>query len=244
METAVAAALRSLETAVAALGGEHRSEDPGGWAGAATEVADASRSLRERWRHLEPRSPYRDVAQEAADLLGAAVRGMAPAAPPDRIAQEAAQWTRLVAGRQAAISIREARSRLGISLREAARRSALAAGHLSELEEGQRSLLSVSTAQKLDSALGTDLASLLGTLRQRPGRPPSARRRAAGVTTAPIVSFGVDPDLDAILSKVAADARLVQLNEDVLRLPAATRRGLAQMVRAMVSDLAGSAAQR
>jgi hypothetical protein len=47
----------------------------------------------------------------------------------------------------------------------------------------------------------------------------------------------IDPRLDSVIARIAGDDNLLQLNEDLLRLSAAARRAIAQMVRALVADV-------
>jgi transcriptional regulator with XRE-family HTH domain len=241
MESAVDAGRRSLYAAVDMLRSEIGSGDPGAWASVVSDVGEASRSLRERWFHLDPRSPFRSIADEIVTLLTSAVSAIPPEAVPHSVVREIAQWSRAAASRSAAMIIRDARSRLGITLREAARRAGTAPGHLSELEDGGRNLPTLSTARKLDLALSINLADLVTAIREAPPMPRPSRQRTRGVAATPSgTSMSIDPALDTLLSRIAADERLVQLNQDLLSLPSAARRGLAQMIRAVVSDVTRS----
>jgi hypothetical protein len=103
----------------------------------------------------------------------------------------------------------------------------------------------MTTAQKLDVALNTDLADLLRGLREAP--PASrrrSRRRSARDATPQAAAIGVDPGLDSLLARIAADDRLIRLNEDLLDLPGPSRRAIAQMVRALKSDLVNRRPER
>ena len=233
------AALRSLAQSVAALEVELANGDPDSWPSLAAEIEDASRSLREKWRHLDASSPFRTAADNASELLAKAVACFPDGPLPPGLARELVDWTRIRGRREVAVALRAARSRLGdISLREAARRSAIAPGHLSELEDGTRSLPTTSTAQRLDDALGTDLVRILARVHDTAKSIQSRRRRPTVARPSdPWLSAAIDPRLDTVIARIAGDDKLLQLNEDVLRLPAGARRAIAQMVRALVADV-------
>ncbi len=202
-------------------------------------MEDASRSLREKWRYLDARSPFRTAADNAAELLAKAVACLPDGPLPPGLTRELVDWTRIRGQQEVAVALRAARLRLGdISLREAARRSTIAAGHLSELEDGTRSLPTTSTAQRLDDALGTDLVRILARVHQA-AKSIQLRRRHPTVArpSDPWLPAAVDPRMDTLFARIAGDDKLLQLNEDMLRLPAGARRVIAQMVRALVADV-------
>jgi hypothetical protein len=68
-----------------------------------------------------------------------------------------------------------------------------------------------------------------------PAVPRRRPRLAAIASFAP--SGSLDPRLDALFSQIAGDERLVQVNEDLLRLPSSTRRAIAQMVRTLSAEI-------
>jgi transcriptional regulator with XRE-family HTH domain len=236
METAVEAALKSFRENVSAVGRELRSGDSASWASPVAELEESSRSLLEKWRHLHADSPFAEVADEVADLLVATTATFDAERRPPGLARELAKWARARGSRAVASNLRETRSVLGdISLREAARRSGIAPGHLSELEDGQGNLPTVSTAQRLDAALGTHLVVVLTNVRAV--LPPAERRRRSTAHAAASVPAGsLDPRLDALFSQIAGDDRLAQVNHDLLSLPAGVRRGIAQMIRSLAAE--------
>ena len=231
--------MKSLRGYVATLGRERASGDSGPLATAVMDLEESSRSLFERWHHLDADSPFGDVADEVTDLLAAAATSFDRDQIPAGLGRGLALWARARGSRAVAKSLRAARSHLGdISLRDAARRSGIAPGHLSELEDGRGSLPTTSTARRLDAGLGTDLVGLLTNFRE--ALPPAVRsrqrRRAVGTgSLAPPAAL--DPRLDALFSRIAGDDRLVQVNEDLLRLSATARRSIAQMIRTLAADL-------
>lgn len=141
-------------------------------------MEEASRTLRAKRRHLDRGSPFQALAGDARELLIKIVASFGDAAAPPGLSRELAEWTRICGAQEVARSLRTARARLGgISLREAARRSGLAAGHLSELESGTGNLPTASTARRLDDALETDVAEILAGLRKSLRQVTSGRRR-------------------------------------------------------------------
>ena len=238
MEIAVEAGLKSLRQSAAALLREQAAGEAGAWAISVSDLEDSSRSLLEKWRHLDADSPYREVVDEAVDLIAEAASKFERAHVPPALTRELAQWVRASGSRGVAKSLHDARTRLGgISLRESARRSGIAAGHLSELEDGRGSLPTVATAQRLDAALDTDLVGLLARVRETLPATPRRRPRLADSTSTFAASGSLDPRLDALFSRIAGDEQLVQVNEDLLRLPASTRRAIAQMVRTLSTEI-------
>jgi transcriptional regulator with XRE-family HTH domain len=238
MEVSVRASLHSLREAGDSVARELETGDTQGLGSVVLEVQEASRRLRERWRHLDIDSPFQETAEIAAEILRAAADAMGDSAAPPGLARELTEWERSCAGQRIRHSLRAARARLGgISLRDAARRSGLAPGHLSELEANSGSLPTSSTARRLDASLGTDITEILAELRRMPRRD-GARRRHPGSRPELLAasSSALDPRLDALLARIAGDERLIRLNEDLLRLPAGARRGIAQMVRALVAE--------
>jgi transcriptional regulator with XRE-family HTH domain len=178
------------------------------------------------------------VVGEAVELIAEAASTFERAHVPPALTRQLAQWVRASGSLGVAQSLHNARARLGgISLRESARRSGIAAGHLSELEDGRGSLPTVATAQRLDAALNTDLVGFVASVRKALPTPPTRRPRltAGHMTFAPAGSL--DPRLDSLFSRIAGDDRLVQINEDLLSLSAGTRRGIAQMIRALAADV-------
>lgn len=238
MEIAVEAGLNSLRQNVDALHREQAAGDSGAWAISIADLEESSRSLREKWRHLDANSPFREVVDEVLDLIAGAASTFDRDHVPPGLARELAQWVRARGSRWVAKSLHDARARLGdISLRESARRSGIAAGHLSEMEDGRGSLPTVATARRLDAALETDLVGLLARIHEALPAPPR-RRPQLGASTSSLASSGsLDPRLDALFSRIAGDDRLVQVNEDLLRLSAGARRGIAQMIRALTADV-------
>ena len=237
MEIAVEAGLRSVRQNVDALHRERAAGDAGAWAISIADLEESSRALLEKWRHLDANSPFREVVDEVRDLIAGAASTFDRDHIPPGLARELAQWVRAGGSRQIAKSLHDARTRLGgISLRESARRSGVAAGHLSELEDGRGNLPTVATARRLDAALETDLVGLLARVHEAMPAPPR-RRPLAGTALTSAASGSLDPRLDALFVRIAGDERLVQVNEDLLRLSARTRRGIAQMIRALAADL-------
>jgi len=239
MEIAVEAGLKSIRQNVDALHREQAAGDAGAWAISIAELEESSRSLLEKWRHLDADSPFREVVDEVRDLIAGAASTFDRDHVPPGLARELAHWVRASGSRWIAKSLHDARARLGgISLRESARRSGVAAGHLSELEDGRGNLPTVATARRLDAALETDLVGLLARVHEAMPAPTRRRPLLAGTTPTFATSGSLDPRLDTLFSRIAGDERLVQVNEDLLRLSAGARRGIAQMIRALAADLA------
>src|SRR5260370_39272750 len=224
MEIAVDAGLKSLRENAAALYREQAAGETGAWAMSIGDLEESSRSLLEKWRHLDADSPYREVVDEAVGLIAEAASTFERAHVPPAVTRELAQWVRASGSHGVAQSLRDARARLGgISLRESARRSGDAARHLSELEDGRGNLPTVATARRLDAALDTDLVGLLA--RVRAALPATSRKRprlAPGDSTF-AASGSLDPRVDALFSRIAADDRLAQLHEVLLLPPALAR---------------------
>jgi transcriptional regulator with XRE-family HTH domain len=238
METAVEAALKSFRENMGALTRELTSGDSASWAASIADLEESSWSLLEKWRHLHAGSPFGAVADEVADLLAESTVIFDPDRVPRGLTRELANWERARGSRTVATSLREARSRLGdISLREAARRCRIAPGHLSELEDGQGNLPTLSTAQRLDAGLGTDLVGVVTKVRAALPAAERQRRRPAARAADSLPAASLDPRLDVLFSRIAGDDQLARLNEDLLRLPAGVRRGIAQMVRALAADV-------
>ena len=240
METAVEAGLKSLRQNAVALHREQVSGETEAWAIPVADLEESSRSLLEKWRHLDADSPFGDVADEVVELISGAASMFDQDGIPPGLSRELAQWVRANGSRGVAKSLSDARARLGgISLRESARRSGIAAGHLSELEDGRGSLPTIATARRLDAALETDLVGLLARVHEALPAPPRRRPQLAARTSSFAPSGSLDPRLDALFSRIAGDERLVQVNEDLLRLSARARQGIAQMIRALAADASG-----
>jgi len=199
------------------------------------DLEEASNSLRQRWRRLDLASPYSGTAEEAVELLSDARENANKALALPGLEREYAEWVRGRASREAAKRIQGALSSRGLTLRQAARSAAIAPGHLSELMDGERALPTPSTAERLDRALGTGLVELVVRTRQElaPFRLRQRRRRAP--LAVPPIHTPINPRLDMLVEQLARDDRMIQLNEDMLRLPVATRRAITQLVRALAA---------
>lgn len=237
MEIAVEAGLKSVRQNADALHREQAAGDAGAWAISIADLEESSRSLLEKWRHLDADSPFRGVVDEVRDLIAGAASTFDPDHVPPGLERELAQWVRASGSQWVARSLHEARARLGgISLRESARRSGIAAGHLSELEDGRGRMPTVSTARRLDAALETDVVGILASIRaalpaRARGRPRSTEGRAQ-----PAPTTSLDPRLDGLFARIAGDERLITVNEDLLSLSAGVRRGIVQMIRALAAE--------
>jgi len=238
MEIAVEAGLKSVRQTVNALYLEPAAGDAGAWAISIADLEESSRSLLEKWRHLDADSPFREVVAEVEALIAGIAARFDRDNMPQGLARELTQWVRASGSRRVATSLYRARARLGdISLRESARRSGIAPGHLSELENGQGSLPTLTTARRLDAALDTNLVALLGGIRDA---LPSTPRRRWRLVAKPAPTTSVDPRLDALFAQIAGDERLVKANEDLMSLSAGTRRAIAQMIGALSADAQGA----
>ena len=237
MEIAVEAGLKSVRQNLDALQREQTAGDAGARAISIADLEESSRSLLEKWRHLDADSPFREVADEVRDLIARAASTFDQDHVPPGLARELAQWLRASSSRWVAKSLHDARARLGgISLRESARRSGIAAGHLSELEDGRGRMPTVSTARRLDAALETDLVGILAgsraAIRARGGKRPRFTQGQAN----PAPTTSLDPRLDGLFARIAGDERLINANEDLLSLSAGVRRGILQMIRALAAE--------
>ncbi len=130
--------------------------------------------------------------------------------------------------------------RLGdIWLRRSERRSGIAPGHLSELEDGRGKLQTLSTERRLDAALDTDLVGLLAGIHE--ALPVRARRRPRfnEGSAKPAPTTSLDPRLDDLFARIAGDERLLDINEDLLSLSVGARRAIAHMIRGLAAEARG-----
>jgi transcriptional regulator with XRE-family HTH domain len=105
-------------------------------------------------------------------------------------------------------SLREERSRAGLTLEQLAQRADLSTAHLSRLESGERQP-SVAALIALSRALGVSMSTLLGERRGTPAvatYPPGARSHEAnGLTITPCSGFPGSSTLEALLISISPE---------------------------------------
>lgn len=105
-------------------------------------------------------------------------------------------------------SLREERSRAGLTLEQLAQRADLSTAHLSRLESGDRQP-SVAALISLSRALGVSMSTLLGERRGAPSiaayPPERVSREANGLTIAPCSGFPGSSTLEALQIRISAD---------------------------------------
>jgi transcriptional regulator with XRE-family HTH domain len=217
-EAAVDASLASLREAV-------RDESP------ATAVAGAVTAVLARWRRLERDSPYRAGAlAESSALLDSYCTG-----DPVRVRQllpEREKLASTIARQALADQLREARSALGLSVRQAADRASVAASYLSELEGARTGLPSPDVAERLDAALGLTVTVLVSEARGAAERLRTERRKS-------VEDRGARPETDPRLVEAATtlrhDPSLLDLLDYARQLDAAERRAVVALMRELTA---------
>jgi transcriptional regulator with XRE-family HTH domain len=105
-------------------------------------------------------------------------------------------------------SLREERSRAGLTLEQLAQRADLSTAHLSRLESGDRQP-SVAALIALSRALGVSMSTLLGERRGMPAvavyPPEQVSHEANGLTIAPCSGFPGSSTLEALQIRIGAD---------------------------------------
>ena len=105
-------------------------------------------------------------------------------------------------------SLREERTRAGLTLEQLAQRAELSTAHLSRLESGERQP-SVAALIALSRALGVSMSTLLGERRGEPAiatyPPEQASQEANGLTIAPCSGFPGSSTLEALQIRISAD---------------------------------------
>ena len=105
-------------------------------------------------------------------------------------------------------SLREERSRAGLTLEQLAQRADLSTAHLSRLESGDRQP-SVAALISLSRALGVSMSTLLGERRGVPAiaayPPGRVTHKANGLTIAPCSGFPGSSTLEALQIRISAD---------------------------------------
>jgi transcriptional regulator with XRE-family HTH domain len=105
-------------------------------------------------------------------------------------------------------SLREERSRAGLTLEQLAERADLSTAHLSRLESGDRQP-SVAALISLSRALGVSMSTLLGERRGTPAiaayPADRATHEANGLTIAPCSGFPGSSTLEALQISISAD---------------------------------------
>ena len=105
-------------------------------------------------------------------------------------------------------SLREERSRAGLTLEQLAQRADLSTAHLSRLESGDRQP-SVAALISLSRALGVSMSTLLGERRGMPAiaayPAPRVTHEANGLTIAPCSGFPGSSTLEALQISISAD---------------------------------------
>src|ERR1700722_9516215 len=105
-------------------------------------------------------------------------------------------------------SLREERTRAGLTLEQLAQRADLSTAHLSRLESGDRQP-SVAALISLSRALGVSMSTLLGERRGTPAIAVSPPERviheANGLTLAPCSGFPGSATLEALQISINAD---------------------------------------
>jgi len=105
-------------------------------------------------------------------------------------------------------SLREERTRAGLTLEQLARRAELSTAHLSRLESGERQP-SVAALLALARALGVSMSTLLGERRGAPAiatyPPGTPAHEANGLTIAPCSGFPGSATLEALQIGISPD---------------------------------------
>jgi len=217
-EEAVEAALGALRQAVT-------TENPATVAGAVTSVLA-------RWRRLDRESPYRTGALQEATLLidayGAEDRSRAQHLLPHREMLAATRARQSVAD-----LMRSARTRLRLSVRQAATLADVSPSYLSELEGAQRGLPSAEVASRLDEVLAVTVSEVVAEARAEAERLQEERLRTAGELDAPTLE--ADPRLDDAAAALRRDPSLLDLLEQARRLDALERRAVLALMRELTS---------
>jgi transcriptional regulator with XRE-family HTH domain len=217
-ETAIDVSLGSLREAVG-------DESP------ATAIAGAVTAVLARLRRLERDSPYRVGAlAETSALLDSYCAG-----DPIRARQLLPEREKLAStmARQAlAAQLREARSALGLSVRQAAERASVAASYLSELEGAGTGLPSPDVASRLDAALGLTISELASEARAAAERLRAERLKAVDDRAA---RPETDPRLVEATATLRHDPSLLDLLEYARQLDAAERRAVVALMRELTA---------
>lgn len=218
VEAAVDASLASLRDAV---GGDSP----------ATSVAGAVTAVVGRWRRLERDSPYRTEAlAETTALLDSYCGGDATRAR--QLLPEREKLASTIARQALADQLRDARSALGFSVRQAAERASVAASYLSELEGARTGLPSPDVAKRLDAALGLSVTELVSEARGAAERLRIERLKA-------VDDRAVRPETDPRLVEAAAtlrhDPSLLDFLEYARQLDAAERRAVVALMRELTA---------
>jgi DNA-binding XRE family transcriptional regulator len=105
-------------------------------------------------------------------------------------------------------SLREERTRAGLTLDQLAQRAELSTAHLSRLESGERQP-SVAALIALSRALGVSMSTLLGERRGAPAvatyRPGASSHEANGLTITPCSGFPGSTTLEALQIRINPD---------------------------------------
>jgi transcriptional regulator with XRE-family HTH domain len=218
LETAVDVSLLSLREAVAA-------EAP------AATVAGAVTAVLARWRRLERDSPYRTGALgESNELLESYCTGDRTRAR--QVLPEREKLASMLVRQTLAEQLRTARAAIGLSVRQAAERSAVAASYLSELEGARAGLPSADVANRLDDALGLKLAELVSDARDALER---LRKERLNVGAPRVLRPETDPRLVEAAATLRQDPSLLDFLDYARQLDAAERRAVVALMRELTA---------
>jgi transcriptional regulator with XRE-family HTH domain len=126
----------------------------------------------------------------------------------------------------------DARSALGLSVRQAAERASIAASYLSELEGARTGLPSPDVAERLDAALGRTVTLLVSEARGAAERLRTERRKAVENRAA---RPETDPRLVEAATTLRHDPSLLNLREYARQLDAAERRAVVALMRELTA---------
>jgi transcriptional regulator with XRE-family HTH domain len=194
-------------------------------------VAGAVTAVLGRWRRLERDSPYRGAAlAECSTLVDSYCSDDISRAR--RLLPEREKLVSTIARQALADQLRDARSALGLSVRQAAERASVAASYLSELEGARTGLPSLEVTERLDAALGPGVAELVSQARDGAERLRIERRQAVDARAG---RPETDPRLVEAAATLRHDPSLLDLLEYARHLDTAERRAVIALMRELAA---------
>jgi transcriptional regulator with XRE-family HTH domain len=198
-----------------------------------TEARAAARSLLRAWDALPPKSPYRDVVDEAGFILrelATAAWAFDPVVARD-LEELRADIVLVDARCQVMKTVASVAARDG-GLRKLAHRAGVSVGHLSELSNARGGLPRARTARAIDEAAGTAIEELVLAARADAGGiRQTARKREREATTRNRPPRPSTTDtLARINLAMAEEPELLALVARLLDVPRQARRALLDLL--------------
>jgi transcriptional regulator with XRE-family HTH domain len=206
----------------------------------AAELREATRALEIRAGVLPLSSPYRDVLADAwleLEAVDRELEAVPEAATHIALESELVRTYAVAARSSIAQTLREARGTR--SIRSTARIAGVSASYLKELESG-KSIPSVDKAQKIGTAIGVDIASLVAdiTTRAQGLRERADKREVSGrgrVRLPHDISPRQRERLEVVAVQLLRDEELLEAIETVVALSRDGQRALKQVASVLLA---------